>query len=92
MKTGPAGTAVVAPERKEDVMPEGDVETYFADGMWSNKIEGGDKVGNYQTKDRAIDAGRDLARELKVEHIVKKQDGTIGERSSHGHDPRDIPG
>ena len=73
-------------------MPQGDVETYFADNMWSNRIEGGEKIGNYQTKDRAIEAGRELARERKVEHIVKNQDGTIAERSTHGHDPRNIPG
>ncbi|MGY2873166.1 hypothetical protein ACVW00_000356 [Marmoricola sp. URHA0025 HA25] len=73
-------------------MPEGDVETYYTDNMWSNKIEGGEKVGNYQTKDRAVDAGRELARERKVEHIIRNQDGTVAERSSYGNDPRNIPG
>jgi hypothetical protein len=73
-------------------MPEGDVETYYADNMWSNKIEGHEKVGNYQTKDRAIEAGRDLARDLKVEHIVRNQDGTIADRSTYGRDPRDVKG
>jgi len=73
-------------------MPEGDVETYFADDMWSNRIEGHEKVGNYQTKDRAIEAWRDLARERGVEHIIRNQDGTIGERSTYGRDPRDVKG
>ena len=73
-------------------MPEGDVETYYADNMWSNRIEGHEKVGNYQTKDRAIEAGRDLARDLGVEHIIKNQDGTIAERSTYGDDPRKIKG
>jgi hypothetical protein len=29
---------------------------------------------------------------LKVEHIVRRMDGMIGERNSYGNDPRDIPG
>lgn len=74
-------------------MPQGDVETVFKDGEWTNQVEGQGPTGHhFQTKDRAVEAGRELARELGVEHIVKNQDGTIGERSSHGHDPRDIPG
>jgi hypothetical protein len=39
-----------------------------------------------------VDAGSDLARAAKVEHIIRNLDGTIGERNSYGHDPRNIPG
>lgn len=74
-------------------MPKGDVETVFADGMWTNQVEGSGPTGAFfQTKDRAVEAGRELARKRAVEHIVKNQDGTIADRSSYGNDPRDIPG
>lgn len=75
-------------------MPTGDVETVSIDGMWTNQVEGQaqDERDWFQTKEKAQEAGRDLAKALGVEHIVKNLDGTIGERSSYGHDPRDVPG
>lgn len=74
-------------------MPTGDVETYYANNSWANRIEGDGTTGSqYDTKEQAAEAGRELAKELGVEHIIKKQDGTIGERSSYGKDPRNIPG
>ncbi|WP_157100851.1 DUF2188 domain-containing protein, partial [Rhodococcus gordoniae] len=39
-----------------------------------------------------VAAGRDEARRRKVEHLVHNLDGSIGERNTYGHDPRDIPG
>jgi hypothetical protein len=33
-----------------------------------------------------------MAMSRKVEHIICKMDGTIGERNSYGNDPRNIPG
>jgi hypothetical protein len=33
-----------------------------------------------------------MAQERKVEHIIKKRDGTIGERNTYDHDPRNVPG
>jgi hypothetical protein len=74
-------------------MPEGDVETYHSEGKWRNRIEGlQDLPGEHETRDAAVEVGRAEAAERKVEHIVRKLDGTVGERSSHGHDPRNIPG
>lgn len=74
-------------------MPEGDVETYHADGRWRNRVEAlEDLPGSYDTKDEAVQIGRDEARERNVEHIVRNLDGTIAERSTYGHDPRDIKG
>ncbi|QXU51860.1 DUF2188 domain-containing protein [Rhodococcus sp. LW-XY12] len=66
-------------------MPAGDVETFHQDGSWHNRIEGSsDLLGTYPT--------REEARRRKVEHLVHNLDGTIGERNTYGHDPRDIPG
>ena len=74
-------------------MPKGDVETFHKDGKWHNRIEGHEVLeGDYDTRDEAVDAGRDEARDRKVEHIVHNLDGTIGERNTYGHDPRDISG
>ncbi len=74
-------------------MPQGDVETVYIDGSWTNQIEGeGPTHDLFQTKDRAIAEGRELARERATEHIIKNQDGTIGERNSYGNDPRNISG
>ena len=74
-------------------MPHGDVETVHHDGQWWNRVEGtGDEHGPYRTKEEAVEEGRDLARGFKSEHIIKGLDGRIHERSTYGHDPRDIPG
>jgi hypothetical protein len=37
-------------------------------------------------------AGRERARKNEVEHIIQKQDGTIGERNSCGGDSPRRPG
>jgi hypothetical protein len=74
-------------------MPKGDVETYHEQGSWKNRIEEeGDSDESYSSRDEAIAAGRSLAMSRKVEHIIRREDGTIGERSTYGHDPRDIKG
>lgn len=75
-------------------MPSGDVETYHhRDGKWRNRIQTGDVLsGDYDTKEAAVEAGREEARRRKVEHIIKKQDGTIGAKNSYGDDPRDTAG
>jgi hypothetical protein len=74
-------------------MPRDDIETYQDQGQWRNKIEGetGD-LGTFASRDEAIAKGRQLAMDRKVEHIIRRVDGTIGERNTYGHDPRDIKG
>jgi Uncharacterized protein conserved in bacteria (DUF2188) len=74
-------------------VPHGDIETYHQDGKWRKKVEGEPgSESTHDTKEEAVSAGRDMARSRKVEHIIKNMDGTIAERSSYGHDPRNIPG
>jgi hypothetical protein len=76
-------------------MPKGDIETYYtqASGKWHNRVEAGaDLAGTHDRKEDAVAAGRTEAQSRKVEHIIRNQDGTIGERNSYGHDPRNIPG
>jgi hypothetical protein len=73
---------------------KGDIETYHENGKWRNKVEGNSapEEGTFDTKEPAVEAGRTLARERKVEHFIRNLDGKIGERNSYGHDPRNIPG
>jgi hypothetical protein len=67
---------------------KGDVETYYADGQWRNKVEGEESASStHDTKKEARKIGRRLAKIRRVEHVIKKKDGTIKERNSHGNDP-----
>lgn len=73
-------------------MPIGDVETYFADGMWHNRIDGtGEHLGLFATRDVEIGAGRQHVKKRRVEHIVKNMEGAIVERSSYREDVHGIP-
>jgi hypothetical protein len=74
-------------------MPAGDIETFHVDHAWRNRAEAGETYPEtFEQKDDAVAAGRDLARAAEVEHIIRNLDGTIGQRNSYGHDPRNIPG
>lgn len=75
-------------------MPRGDVETYYELGTWQSRREAMNEVvfGMAATKEEAVRLGRERAIRLGVEHIIKNQDGTIGQKNSYGNDPRDIPG
>lgn len=55
---------------------------------WANKRDGAKRVAKvFPTKAEAQAAGRSTAQREKVEHIILKRDGEIGERSSYGNDP-----
>lgn len=70
-------------------MPHGDVDTLHNDGKWHNAIEGTDQVSEpFDTLEEAVAEGREMARDLGVEHIVKNLDGTVAERTSYGDAPR----
>lgn len=74
-------------------MTKGDIETYYEDGQWKNKVQGSSRAANvHDTKAPAEAKGREMAQARKVEHHIKKQDGTVGERNSYGNDPREIKG
>ena len=68
-------------------MPKGVVETYYADDRWGNLIEGeGPAESFFQHKDPAVEAGRAIARQRRVDHVIQNQDGTVGERNSYASD------
>lgn len=66
----------------------GNIETYYEDGQWKNRPQGNDRASNvHRTKAEAQAEGKGMAQNRSVEHIIKKKDGTIGERNSYGNDP-----
>jgi hypothetical protein len=76
-------------------MAAGDIHTVFEDGVWKNKIEGGDRASNVGgTKADRESVGRDMAVGRGVEHFIHRQDGTIGERNTYprSRDPRSSNG
>ncbi|SDY88618.1 hypothetical protein SAMN05444365_1048 [Micromonospora pattaloongensis] len=76
-------------------MPTGDVETYHEDGQWKNRPEGNQRASStHDTKSEAQARGRDMAVDRGAEHVIKKEDGRIGEKNTYPRerDPRDIPG
>lgn len=76
-------------------MAKGDIETYFENGKWKNRPQGNNRATSaHDTKAEAQPAGRDMARDRGVEHVVKKKDGTIGERNTYprSRDPRSSKG
>lgn len=76
-------------------MATGDVHTVYEDGVWKNKVEGGQRASNAGgTKAERQAFGRDMAVERGVEHVVHNQDGTIGARNTYprSRDPRQSKG
>jgi hypothetical protein len=65
-------------------MAKGDIETYHEDGVWKNRVQGGQRASNTaETKAEAQAIGRQMAIDRDVEHFVKKVDGTIGGRNTY---------
>jgi Uncharacterized protein conserved in bacteria (DUF2188) len=70
-------------------MPAGDVETYYEDEQWHNRVQGTTQViSSDETKEEAVDIGRDIARELNVEHLIRNKSGRITVRRSYHKDSR----
>ena len=60
--------------------PMGDVETYFENGRWKNKVQGNSRASNvHESWAAAVKAGREMARKRRVEHIIRKKESTIAE-------------
>ena len=69
-------------------MARGDIHTVPLGYGWANEREGqGRAISKHATKAAAAKAGRETARRDKVEHLIHKKDGTIGERNSYKRDP-----
>ena len=63
----------------------GGVHTVPAPGWWN--VMDGKVLSRHKHKDEAVEAGRQTARTLEVEHTIHNLDGVIGEKNSYGNDP-----
>ena len=73
-------------------LPKGEVETYFENGRWKNKVQGNSRASNvHETKAAAVSAGREMARKRKVGHIINDDAGTfVQNATSDGNDPQPV--
>jgi Uncharacterized protein conserved in bacteria (DUF2188) len=72
-------------------MAKGDIETYYEDGQWKNRPQGNTRASStHDTKAEAQAAGRRMAIDRGVEHVIKRQDGTIQATNTYprSRDPR----
>jgi hypothetical protein len=72
-------------------MKLGDVETFFEDGAWRNRVEGsGTTALSFATQDSAVDVGRREAERLQSTHTVRNTHGEVTQMSDpltpHGAD------
>jgi hypothetical protein len=44
-------------------------------------------VSTHHTKHNAVEKGRAIARKDGTEHVIHREDGTIGQKNSYGNDP-----
>lgn len=76
-------------------MTDGDIHTVYRDNRWYNEVEGGQRASNSApTKEEAQGAGRDMAIDRGVEHVIHNQNGQIGSRNTYprSRDPRSSRG
>jgi hypothetical protein len=53
---------------------------------WWNKVDGR-VLSRHRLKAEAVAAGREIARGLRVEQSIHREDGQISEKNSYGNDP-----
>jgi hypothetical protein len=62
----------------------GDVETFYQDGAWRNRVEGsGTTALSFPTMAEAAEVGRAEARHAKTAHVVKDESGRVVESRSY---------
>jgi hypothetical protein len=66
-----------------EMAPRREVHTVPTDKGWSNKAANGYKLSNHRTKSLAEKAGRKAAMARSALHVVHKQDGTVGRKTSY---------
>jgi hypothetical protein len=53
---------------------------------WWNRVNG-KVLSRHRRKEDAVEAGREIAVKLRVEHSIHREDGAITEKNSYGNDP-----
>jgi hypothetical protein len=66
-------------------MPEiGDVETFYQDGAWRNRVEGsGTTALSFPSRAEAAEVGRAEAHESRSTHVIRDDTGRVVERISY---------
>lgn len=60
---------------------------------WDVKVSGGERaIKHFETKQPAVDLARQISQNQGSELVVHNKNGQIGQKDSHGHDPRNIKG
>jgi hypothetical protein len=58
------------------------------DGGWNVKKGGASRVSVHaDTKQEAVDLGREISRNQRSELVIHNKDGVISQSDSHGNDP-----
>jgi hypothetical protein len=72
----------------------GDIETYCADGTWRNRLVGSGEAlpGEYRTREAASEIARSEARIRGVEHVIRREDGSVADRRRYPRRSDEIPG
>jgi hypothetical protein len=74
-------------------MRNNEVHVVHKGDAWMVEVTGQDGQGDkFGTQKEAVDAGRELAKQMKKELVIHGEDNSIREKDSYGGDPRDIPG
>ncbi|MBK8205330.1 MAG: DUF2188 domain-containing protein [Planctomycetes bacterium] len=61
--------------------------------QWKVKSTDSDRADSiHENKADAVERGRELSRNKQAELVIQKRNGQIGEKDSHGNDPRKTPG
>ncbi|MDK9723131.1 MAG: DUF2188 domain-containing protein [Rhodospirillales bacterium] len=73
--------------------PETHHVVHNPDGGWDVKRGGGERAyRHFDTKQDAVDCGREVSRNQETELRIHNLDGKVGQSDSHGHDPRNVKG
>ena len=70
------------PRKEHHVVPNGDR------GGWDVEKGGGERsIKHFDTKQAAVDFGRQISKNQQSEFIIHNKDGRISNSDSHGNDP-----
>lgn len=59
-----------------------------SEGGWNVRRGGSEKSsGHFDTKQEAVDRGREISRNQGTELVIHNRDGRISQSDSHGNDP-----
>jgi hypothetical protein len=62
-------------------------------GGWDVKVSGGERaIKHTDTKQEAVDRAREISRNQQTELVIHNRNGQIGQKDSHGNDPRSTKG